>query len=83
MSEAPKDGASGLVVWQAFLPTAAMMVRGMIDPRAVEERASVARRANFEPVELMDGKDAQVMLPPPSPLSDVPTPQRPTPRSTI
>ena len=60
MSEAPKDGA-GLVRWPEFLPTAAMMVRGMIDPRAVEERAAVARRANFEPVELMDGKDAQML----------------------
>ena len=38
-----------------------MMVRGMCDPRAIEERAAVAARANFEPVELMDGRDAEML----------------------
>ena len=33
----------------------------MMDPRAMEERKAVADRANFEPVELMNGRDAELL----------------------
>jgi len=60
MSEAPYD-AAGLVRWADFLPALSMMVAAMSDPSAVAERNAVAARANFEPVELMDGKDRELL----------------------
>ena len=58
VSEAPVND-DRLVMWAKFVPIAATMVAAMTDPRSIQERAELVARSNFEPVELMDGKDAE------------------------
>jgi len=60
MGEAKPD-AAGLVAWEPFLSVASLMIRRLIDDKAIAERAKIAMRASFEPVELMDGRDADMM----------------------
>ena len=57
VSEAPVND-DRLVMWAKFVPIAATMVAAMTDPRSIRSAELVAR-SNFEPVELMDGKDAE------------------------
>ena len=58
--DVPTNGA-GLVAWREHLPKMTAILKGMGDPNAIRERAELAARADFQPVELMSGKDHEAM----------------------
>jgi Ca2+-binding EF-hand superfamily protein len=58
--DVPTNGA-GLVAWREHLPKMTAILKGMGDPNAIRERAELAARADFQPVELMSGKDHETM----------------------
>jgi len=60
VNDAPLD-ASGMVVWGPFLPRLGMMVKAMIDPATVNERMELSNRAEFLPVQLMNGREQAQM----------------------
>lgn len=57
---APLD-ESGKILWQQYLPRLAMMVKAMIDPHSIAERAEMAERAEFMPLQIMGGREQQAV----------------------
>jgi len=60
VSEAPLS-ETGHVTWETFLPRMAMMIKAMLDPNTVMERIELANRAEFLPVQLMNGREQAQM----------------------
>ena len=48
---------SGQIGWKEYMPKLAAMINAAGDPAAIAERAELAARAEFQPVELMNGQD--------------------------
>ncbi|KAL1496104.1 hypothetical protein AB1Y20_014729 [Prymnesium parvum] len=60
VNHAPLDEA-GVVLWRQYMPQLAMMLKAMLDPSTVGERAQLASRAEFLPVQLMNGRQREEM----------------------
>ncbi len=58
LTGAPAD-SDGRILWRDFLPKMTSTVRAMGDPAAIRERAELRARAEFQPVELMNGRDQE------------------------
>ena len=53
--------ADGKIGWREYLPKMTTLVKGMSDPEAIRERIELMTAAEFQPVELMNGKDKEAM----------------------
>jgi len=51
----------GQIAWREHLPKLTAIIKGMGDPEAMMERAELAARAEFQPVELMNGMERAQM----------------------
>jgi len=60
VAEAPLD-ENGQVLWEQYLPRLSMMVKAMMDPSTIAERQEMAARAEFLPVQLMNGREQAQM----------------------
>ena len=58
LSDLPTN-AEGLIAWKESLPKLETMFKAFSDPSAMMERAEMAARAEFQPVELMSHLDQQ------------------------
>jgi len=60
VNDAPLD-EEGNVLWQQHLQRMAMMVKAMTDPQTIIERAEMAERAEFTPLEIMSGREREAI----------------------
>ena len=51
--------ADGQLGWRDYLPKLTACVKAMGDPAAIAERAELAARSEFQPVEMMGGRDRE------------------------
>jgi hypothetical protein len=51
----------GHIAWRVYLPKLVAVIKAMGDPAAIRERAEIAGRAEFQPVELMSGRDKEAI----------------------
>ena len=54
-------GEDGKLNYKKYLPKMTTLVKGMSDPEAIRERIELMTAAEFQPVELMNGKDKEAM----------------------
>jgi len=59
-SDAPLSD-EGMVQWPQYLAKLAMMIKAMLDPATITERMELATRAEFLPVQLMNGREQAQM----------------------
>jgi len=58
--DVPTD-VNGRIAWREYLPKLTSIIKGMGDFEAIRERDVMMARAEFQPVELMGGKDHEAM----------------------